>query len=170
MINIPTRSARALTKLLKYTYYPISNYDVLHKNNPKLNARFDVAGEEISTRIELFENRVPRTAGNYKKLLLGNGESNGKKLNLTGVVASRIIPNSYIEFGDMEGGNYSIYGERFADESWEDLHDAPGLLSSISEGNTNNSRFLITLGASPSLDYKNVIFGRLLDLEILKYF
>jgi hypothetical protein len=46
----------------------------------------------------------------------------------------------------MNGGNLSIYGERFADESWEDLHDGPGLLSSISDGNTHNSRFIITLG------------------------
>lgn len=170
MLNISKKSGRVLTTVLKYGYYPISNYDVTHKNNPKLSAKFSVAGEEISTRIELFENRVPKTAGNYKKLLLGLGEHNGRKLSLVGVSARTVIPNAYVEFGDLEGGNHSIYGERFADESWEELHDAPGLLSSVSEGNTHNSRFLITLGACPGVDYKNVVFGRLLDLEILRYF
>lgn len=170
MINIPSQARRGLTTLLRYNYYPISNYDLAHKNNPKLNAKFLVAGEEISTRIELFENRVPKTAGNYKKLLLGQAQHNNRSLSLAGGVASKVLPNAYVEFGEMEGGNHSIYGERFADESWEDLHDAPGLLSSISEGNTHNSRFLITLGACPGLDYKNVVFGRLMDLEILRFF
>jgi cyclophilin family peptidyl-prolyl cis-trans isomerase len=150
--------------MLKYNYLPISNYYVGNKVNPKINAKFNVGGEEIITRIELFENRVPKTAGNYKKLLLGEGEYKQKRISLVGVKAVDVVKNSHVEFGDMEGGNLSIYGERFADESWEDLHEVPGLLSSISDGNTHNSRFIITLGQTPAFDYRNTIFGRLLDL------
>lgn len=170
MFTLANKTSRALTRHLRYGYYPISNYDVTQKVNPKLDAKFSIGGEEMSTRIELFENKVPRTAGNYKKLLLGLGEYRGRKLNLAGVTATGVFPNSHVEFGDMNGGNYSLYGERFADESWEDLHDVPGLLSSVSDGNTHNSRFIITLGACPVFDYRYVVFGRLLDLSILRSF
>ena len=164
MFTVSNKTVRSFTKLIKYNYLPISNYYVSHKANPKLNAKFIVGGEELSTRIELFENKVPKTAGNFKKLLLGEGEYKNKKLTLVGVSAAQVIPNSHVEFEGMHGGNLSIYGERFADESWEDLHDAPGLLSSISEGNNHNSRFIITLAQNPSFDYKNTVFGRILDL------
>ena len=168
MIGVSGASTRALTTTLRYSYIPISNYRVDLKPNPKINAKFLIGGEEVTTRIELFENKVPKTAGNFKKLFLGVGEHRGRQLSLANTSISRIYPNSHVEFGDLEGGNWSIYGERFADESWEDLHDVPGLLSSVSEGNTNSSRFILTLGPCPAFDYKNVIFGRIIDQEILK--
>jgi hypothetical protein len=71
MFSLTNQVRRSLTTMLKYNYLPISNYYVGNKVNPKINAKFNVGGEEIITRIELFENRVPKTAGNYKKLLLG---------------------------------------------------------------------------------------------------
>ena len=59
----------------------------------------------------------------------------------------------------MEDGNCSIFGPTFRDESFELLHDRPGLLTSISEENTNNSQFAITLAPCPYMDLKNIVFG-----------
>jgi len=96
------------------------------------------------------------------------------------------LPRGYIEFGHLAEGNCSIFGPTFRDESFQLLHDRPGLLTSISEENTNNSRFALTLAPCPFMDYKNTIFGEvtaesinelkrierlgkgILDLKILK--
>ena len=58
MFTVSNKTVRSFTKLIKYNYLPISNYYVSHKANPKLNAKFIVGGEELSTRIELFENKA----------------------------------------------------------------------------------------------------------------
>lgn len=59
----------------------------------------------------------------------------------------------------MAGGNCSIFGPKFRDESFELFHDRPGLITSISEENTNDSRFAITLAPCRFMDLKNVVFG-----------
>lgn len=82
--------------------------------------------------IQLFENVVPKTAENYKRLLLGNGRFKERNLSLVGSGISKHIQRSYIELGNMANGNCSIFGPKFRDESFELLHDRPGLLTSIS--------------------------------------
>lgn len=39
------------------------------------------------------------------------------------------------------------------------MHDKPGLLTSISDENTNSSLFAVTLAPAPYMDLKNVVFG-----------
>jgi cyclophilin family peptidyl-prolyl cis-trans isomerase len=75
---------------------------------------------------------VPRTAENFKRLLLGTANYNGRGLSLIGNRVHNIVPRSYFELGHLEGGNCSIFGPTFRDESFELPHDRPGLLSCVS--------------------------------------
>lgn len=61
--------------------------------------------------------------------------------------------------GGQEG--QSIFGGPFEDESFEVLHDRPGILGMANVGpHTNGSQFYVTKNAAPWLDQKKVAFGR----------
>ena len=107
-------------------------------------------------RLELFEDKVPKTVANFVKLT-ESGYYDGLKFH-------RVIEDFMIQGGCPEGTGTGGPGYKFADEFHPELkHDVPGVLSMANAGpNTNGSQFFITHIPTPWLDGKHSVFGRVL--------
>ena len=128
------------------------------KENEQLVATVETNLGKIE--IELYAKEVPKTVKNFVGLAL-EGYYNG-------VIFHRVIKDFMIQSGDSTGtgmGGKSIYGNDFEDEFVNSLHhNSPGILSMANAGpNTNRSQFFITVAATPWLDRKHTIFGKVTD-------
>jgi peptidyl-prolyl cis-trans isomerase B (cyclophilin B) len=110
-----------------------------------------------SIRLELHDDKVPKTCANFEKLA-----SDGFYDNLT---FHRVIDNFMVQAGCPRGTGTGGPGYQFDDEFHNDLkHTGPGILSMANAGpNTNGSQFFITHVATPWLDGKHSVFGRVLE-------
>jgi peptidyl-prolyl cis-trans isomerase B (cyclophilin B) len=108
-------------------------------------------------RVELFDDKVPNTVANFEKLA-----SDGF---YDGLVFHRVLDNFMIQGGCPDGNGMGGPGYTFEDEFHPELrHEGPGILSMANSGpNTNGSQFFITHVATPWLDDKHSVFGRILE-------
>src|SRR5579864_6127289 len=114
--------------------------------------------ERGDIHVNLFTDRAPKTVNNFV-FLARDGFFNGTTFH-------RVIPDFMVQGGDPEGSGRGGPGYRWADEK-EALalkHDGPGVLSMANAGpNTNGSQFFITHVATPHLNGKHAVFGRVIS-------
>ncbi len=104
--------------------------------------------------LQLFADKTPNTVNSFVFL--------AREGFYDGVIFHRVIENFMVQGGDPTGTGRGGPGYSFADEFHPELrHDGPGVLSMANAGpNTNGSQFFITHVATPHLDGKHSVFGR----------
>lgn len=116
--------------------------------------------------LELFADKAVKTVQNF----VGLAEKN----YYNGIIFHRVIDNFMIQGGDPTGtgsGGESIWGKPFEDEVKTGLkHSSEGILSMANAGpNTNGSQFFITLKATPWLDGRHTVFGKVIKgMDVVK--
>ena len=131
-----------------------------------------------SFTIELFADKAPNTVANFVGLATGEkpwtDPKTGQKVNrpfYDGLAFHRIIDNFMIQGGCPLGRGTGGPGYQFADEFHPSLkHSGPGILSMANAGpGTNGSQFFVTLVATPWLDRRHSVFGKVVEgLQVIE--
>jgi cyclophilin family peptidyl-prolyl cis-trans isomerase len=118
------------------------------------------AGEIV---VRLHAAKAPRTVNNFVFL--------AQEGFYDGVIFHRVIDGFMAQTGDPTGTGTGGPGYQFEDEFHPDLrHDGPGVLSMANAGpNTNGSQFFLTYDATPWLDGKHSVFGKIVEgMDVLR--
>jgi cyclophilin family peptidyl-prolyl cis-trans isomerase len=107
--------------------------------------------------IELLADQAPKTVNNFVFL--------AREKFYDGVTFHRVIKDFMVQGGDPTGTGTGGPGYKFADEFHPALkHNGPGILSMANAGpGTNGSQFFITHRATPHLDNKHSVFGKVIQ-------
>lgn len=122
---------------------------------------FDLTIETTKGKINLtmYATKTPFTVANFVGL--------AKKGYYDNLFFHRVIDNFMIQGGCPLGTGTGSPGYRFGDEFHPECrHDSAGILSMANSGpGTNGSQFFITHGATPWLDGKHTVFGKVKSAE-----
>mmetsp|Transcript_41772 Transcript_41772/g.50077 ORF Transcript_41772/g.50077 Transcript_41772/m.50077 type:complete len:225 (+) Transcript_41772:82-756(+) len=177
--DISASDARSI--LSKCTGSPdTSVMDAINRGN--VVCFFDVTIGDVKTngsdlgriKFELFVKDCPKTVENFRQFCTGEHTRNNQPIGYKNSTFHRIIKDFMIQGGDFQNhdgtGKTCIYGGSSTNSSFEDenlsshKHDQPGMLSMANSGkDTNGCQFFITCKATPWLDGKHVVFGKVLD-------
>jgi len=160
---------KILILLLAVLIIGCNDSKIEEKGEDKMAADETAKNEKVTATIqtnlgtfkaELYQDKAPKTVDNFVGL--------AEKGFYNGVTFHRVIDGFMIQGGDPTGtgsGGESIYGGNFEDEFHPDLrHDTAGILSMANAGpNTNSSQFFITLNATPHLDDRHSVFGKVIE-------
>jgi cyclophilin family peptidyl-prolyl cis-trans isomerase len=118
-------------------------------------ARFKTERGDIV--VELYADRAPLTVENFVNLARAGFYD--------GTTFHRVIKGFMAQGGDPTGTGTGGPGYQFGDEFHPSLrHDGPGVLSMANAGpGTNGSQFFITHSATPHLNDKHTVFGRVTE-------
>ena len=107
-------------------------------------------------KIELYPDKAPLTVANFVNL--------AKRGFYDGLGFHRVIPDFMIQGGCPEGSGRGGPGYKFEDETGNGVAHERGVLSMANAGpNTNGSQFFITHVATPWLDGKHTVFGKVVE-------
>lgn len=116
-----------------------------------LIATFDTSRGPIV--VELYPDKAPLTVANFVNL--------AKRGFYNGLSFHRVIADFMIQGGCPEGSGRGGPGYRFEDETNNGVGHERGVLCMANAGpNTNGSQFFITHTATPWLDGKHTVFGK----------
>lgn len=142
------------------------------KGESTMHAKLETSKGEILLLLE-FE-KTPMTVANFVGLAEGTVENTAKPMGeayYDGIKFHRVISiangddqDFMIQGGDPTGTGSGGPGYKFPDEIHPDLkHSGAGILSMANSGpGTNGSQFFITHKATPWLDGKHTVFGRVI--------
>ncbi|MEC5395449.1 peptidylprolyl isomerase [Bergeyella sp. RCAD1439] len=122
--------------------------------------------------VKLEDEKSPVTVANFVGLAEGKieNETKGKgKPFYDGTIFHRVIQDFMIQGGDPQGTGMGGPGYKFDDEKNDLKHTGKGVLSMANSGaNTNGSQFFITQVATPWLDGRHTVFGKVVHgLEVI---
>ena len=119
-----------------------------------LTATFDTDRGPI--RVELAADKAPLTVANFVNL--------AKRGFYDGLKFHRVIDDFMVQGGCPQGTGTGGPGYKFEDEANNGLRHERGVLSMANAGpNTNGSQFFITHVATPWLDGKHTVFGKVVE-------
>ncbi len=118
------------------------------------NYAVTITTDRGAIELELYPEHAPQTVNNFVFL--------AKQGFYDGVSFHRVIANFMIQGGDPTGSGSGGPGYRFADEcDGNPLTHDPHVISMANAGpNTNGSQFFITHLATPHLNGKHTVFGK----------
>ena len=119
-----------------------------------LYANFDT--DRGPVRVELYPDKAPLTVTNFVNL--------AKRGFYDGLNFHRVIKDFMIQGGCPQGTGTGGPGYKFEDEANNGVRHERGVLSMSNAGpNTNGSQFFITHVATPWLDGKHTVFGKVVE-------
>ncbi|MBI4918899.1 peptidylprolyl isomerase [archaeon] len=105
--------------------------------------------------IQLFKDKAPKTVENFEKLV--------KQGFYDGTIFHRVIDQFMLQGGDPTGTGMGGPGYSIPDEFHKDLKHDRGVISMANSGpNTGGSQFFITVVATPWLNGKHSVFGKVI--------
>jgi cyclophilin family peptidyl-prolyl cis-trans isomerase len=113
--------------------------------------------------------KTPVTVANFITLAEGTSpfvsDSLKGKAYYDGIIFHRVIKDFMVQTGDPTGTGTGNPGYKFMDEFNDSLtHDKKGILSMANSGpTTNGSQFFITHLATPHLNGKHTVFGKVIE-------
>ena len=151
--TLPTKTTVDLGDLVMNTYS--SPPPLLIDLSKSYSATFETSEGDIV--VKLMAKEAPLTVNNFVFLARDQFYDN--------TTFHRVLPNFMAQGGDPTGTGRGGPGYQFEDEFHPDLrHNGEGVLSMANAGpNTNGSQFFITYVATPFLDDRHTVFGKVTE-------
>lgn len=125
-------------------------------NNVTDSTTCDIHTSKGVIKIELLPTTAPMTVANWVELLKRN-YFNGKAFH-------RVVPNFVIQNGCNRGDGFGALNYTIRSEYSHIYYDRPGMVGMASAGpDTESAQFFITSSATPHLDGRYTIFGRVIS-------